>query len=170
MILVLDLNGILIRRKWGRFDDADFFVGKFSVYRRPNITKFLKFCVEKFDVVVWSTMNCYNTNMVVDLLFETKPMLVLHQEHCLDTGKKHEYKNKHVLIKPLSTLWQYIKKDDAVFVDDDLEKICSNDCKLIIPPTWDNDNEFSLDILTDILTAIQNNTVIPESNAFIMNI
>ena len=58
-LLILDLNNILIRRKYVK--DAGDAVGaekcgNFMVWKRPHLNEFLDFAFENFDVAVWSSV------------------------------------------------------------------------------------------------------------------
>ncbi|PWA87888.1 FCP1-like domain, HAD-like domain protein [Artemisia annua] len=126
-LLVLPLNGIIVHRAHRIKPDAipktrqpDFSYGNFKVYKRPYCEEFLKFCLERFEVGIWSSAREQNiqwvlTNVVGEL--KSKILFTWDQNQCMDTGFKcldnrdkplfikEDTRDKPLFIKELRHLW-----------------------------------------------------------------
>ncbi|KAL9235667.1 hypothetical protein vseg_010409 [Gypsophila vaccaria] len=115
-LLVFNLNGVLIHRDFkgrkasfpkDRCPDAAY--GGQVVYKRPFLDKFLKFCLERFEVGIWSSAQTQNTEGVVDSVlqkFESQFLFVWDQNQCSDYGYKSlENRKKPLFFKELTKLW-----------------------------------------------------------------
>lgn len=68
-LLILDLDETLIyATEEGLERQQDFIVGSYFVYKRPFLQEFIEFCLENFDIAVWtsSTKN-YATEIVKEI-------------------------------------------------------------------------------------------------------
>ncbi|CAJ2632442.1 unnamed protein product [Trifolium pratense] len=66
-LLIMNLNGFLIRRVYyldtraiPEFRKADDKYGAFFLYKREFSEEFMKFCLERFEVGIWSSAQKYN--------------------------------------------------------------------------------------------------------------
>jgi hypothetical protein len=115
-LLVLDINGLLLERifasdlrgKPPRAADARQH-GRL-VFLRPHCRSFVSWCLERFEVVVWSTAMQKNVLRLVSLLFpstDQQPAAVLHQKDCTPTGLFDPQKRgKELRLKVLARLWE----------------------------------------------------------------
>ncbi|KAL9239473.1 hypothetical protein vseg_013791 [Gypsophila vaccaria] len=118
-LLILDVNGLLVdivAEYPDRFK-PNFTVAQKGVFKRPFCDDFLQFCIEKFDVGIWSSRTKKNLTSVVDFLMKknikNKLLFCWHQSHCTNTGYKTiENKNKPLVLKELKKLWE--NKDDEL--------------------------------------------------------
>lgn len=112
-LLILDLNGLLIDTVDDLFQSntrkADVRVGGKSVYKRPFCDDFLKFCIEQFDVGVWSSRKGRNVDSVVNFLMgddKEKLLFCWDQSKCTFTGfNTIENRSKPLFLKELKKLW-----------------------------------------------------------------
>lgn len=55
-LLILDLDETLVYATEEKLEhQEDFVVGQYYVYKRPFLQEFIQFCLENFDVAVWTT-------------------------------------------------------------------------------------------------------------------
>ncbi|XP_015086833.1 uncharacterized protein LOC107029909 [Solanum pennellii] len=94
-LLVLNLGGLLVhrvhKRDWFsvRTYKPDLVCGNFKVFKRPFCEQFLKFCLERFEVGIWSSA------------------MELDQEKCIDSGFKClEKKEKPIFLKQMKKIWE----------------------------------------------------------------
>ncbi|XP_019241144.1 PREDICTED: uncharacterized protein LOC109221131 [Nicotiana attenuata] len=94
-LLVLNLGGLLVhrvhRRDWFTVESykPDLVCGNFSVFKRPFCDQFMKFCLERFEVGLWSSA------------------MELDQEKCIDSGFKClEKKEKPIFLKQMKKIWE----------------------------------------------------------------
>ena len=113
-LLVLDVNGLLLSRQY-RPDSLPRSVlsaphtrcGRFDIYLRPHVVDFLRWCQDRFVLVIWGTAYRKNIKALLPLLFPATDSLplILGQEDCLDEGSEHPtIPGKRVLSKPLSAI------------------------------------------------------------------
>ncbi|KAH0640942.1 hypothetical protein KY285_037528 [Solanum tuberosum] len=71
-LLVLNLGGLLVHRvhRQNRFSvqtyKPDLVCGNFTVFKRPFCDQFLKFCLERFEVGIWSSAMESNMDAILD--------------------------------------------------------------------------------------------------------
>jgi len=113
-LLVLDVNGLLLHRMFNADPESlpcapDKVVGEFTIFLRPNVRDFIRWCSERFVIVIWSTAQKQNVVPLVDMIFSdtTAPLIILDQSHCTDTGLKHSKKPKPLWVKLLDTVWEH---------------------------------------------------------------
>ncbi|XP_069145149.1 uncharacterized protein [Solanum lycopersicum] len=94
-LIVLNLGGLLVhrvhKRDWFsvRTYKPDLVCGNFKVFKRPFCEPFLKFCLERFEVGIWSSA------------------MELDQEKCIDSGFKClEKKEKPIFLKQMKKIWE----------------------------------------------------------------
>ena len=116
-LLVLDANGFLCWRSRRSGKDVllpsrapDLSSGNYHVYARPHVRDFLRWCAQRFHVVMWSTALRENIEPIIAAAFgddgSLAPAAIFDQSDCTDTGVGHpDNKHKPMLIKRLSVLW-----------------------------------------------------------------
>ncbi|GJZ81500.1 uncharacterized FCP1 homology domain-containing protein-like protein [Tanacetum coccineum] len=115
-LLVLPLRGIIVHRahRIKPYDipktrQPDFSYGCFLVYKRPYCEEFLKFCLERFEVGIWSSAREQNIQLVLaNVMGELKSKILFtwDQNQCMDTGFKClDNRDKPLFIKELRDLW-----------------------------------------------------------------
>ncbi len=94
-LLILDLDETLIYAAERNLErDFDFIVGRYFVYKRPFLDDFLKFCLENFEVAVWTTATEKYAAQIVENIFDYKDPLsfIWSRERCT-SGFDAETKN-----------------------------------------------------------------------------
>ncbi|KAF5737493.1 hypothetical protein HS088_TW13G00374 [Tripterygium wilfordii] len=116
-LIVLSLGGVLCERvcrrdtsKIPRNRSPDASYGSMLVYKRPYVEDFIKFCLEKFEVGIWSSarewylddaLNCIMSGLRSKLLF------AWDQTYSNNTGfSTLENKNKPIFLKELNKIWE----------------------------------------------------------------
>lgn len=75
-LLVLDLDETLFFACEHAFSrDEDFQIGDYYVYLRPHLQRFLAFCLETFDVAVWTSATASYAAQAVQAIFEDPSVL-----------------------------------------------------------------------------------------------
>ncbi|EXB89649.1 Uncharacterized FCP1-like domain-containing protein [Morus notabilis] len=163
-LLVLDVNGLLCQKIF-RYDKAKLpnsssvpviECGSFLVYKRPYCDEFMNFCLERFEVGIWSTAREGNLNSVLDCIMEglkSKLLFVWDQSHCTSSGfYTLEKKGKPIFLKDLKKLWKNINailpeskgqfsKSNTLLIDDKPYKALLNPLhSAIFPDEYKADN------------------------------
>ncbi|CAA3014694.1 Hypothetical predicted protein [Olea europaea subsp. europaea] len=117
-LLVLCLGGLLVHRvyikHWSTVQKLipDMRYGKFLVFKRPFCTEFMQFCLERFEVGIWSSATERNIDALLISItgsprMKNKLAFVWGQEECIDSGfhclRKVE---KPLYLKDLNRLWE----------------------------------------------------------------
>ncbi|XP_024026493.1 uncharacterized protein LOC21406077 [Morus notabilis] len=153
-LLILDMNGILVHivrcyitSHFAQFDKE--FKDK-KVYKRPHCDEFLEFCLQKFDVAIWSSRTKNNLQMVVDMFhdLQTKLIFCWSQEECKNISRI----GKPVFIKQLAKVWekyaQYNETNTLLVDDSPYKAICNPANTGIFPLSCDcarfDDNSLGL--------------------------
>eukprot|EP01062_Namystynia_karyoxenos_P046795 TRINITY_DN35161_c0_g1_i2.p1 TRINITY_DN35161_c0_g1~~TRINITY_DN35161_c0_g1_i2.p1 ORF type:complete len:323 (+),score=58.77 TRINITY_DN35161_c0_g1_i2:82-969(+) len=140
-LLVLDLNGVLLYRRH-REDSAaelrppDARLGAFNVWHRPHSVQFFGWCLDHFDVVVWSSATERNVGLLLGCLpreYVARCLRVWHQRHCTTVPHPSPPPNKPdkpLHKKELRFLWADLAglhgPDSTLLVDDDELKAQDN--------------------------------------------
>lgn len=75
-LLILDLDETLVYATEELLErKEDFVVGQYYVYKRPYLQKFIEFCLENFDVAVWTSSTMNYAIKVVDKIFPNPDVL-----------------------------------------------------------------------------------------------
>lgn len=127
-LLILDIDETLLHASevsLGR--DPDYLVGKYFVYKRPHLEKFLNFCSQNFELAIWTTATKAFAYEIVEKIFEkdTNLSFVWSEEKCTyvkdaTTAEYHFLKN---LIKVKNKGYSL---DHVIMVDDTPEKLKKN--------------------------------------------
>ncbi|EXC33910.1 hypothetical protein L484_012800 [Morus notabilis] len=116
-LVVLCLGGLLCHRVHRydesaipRFRSPDEFYGSILVYKRPYCEEFMKFCLERFDVGIWSSAREWYLNNALDCIMKglkSKLLFAWDQRECTNSGwNTLENKRKPLFLKELKDLWQ----------------------------------------------------------------
>jgi TFIIF-interacting CTD phosphatase-like protein len=69
-LLILDLDETLIFAEETPLErEADFLVGQFFVYKRPYLQEFIEFCLENFNVAVWTSSTGNYAVKIIEEIF-----------------------------------------------------------------------------------------------------
>lgn len=165
-LIILDLNGILISRKFldekissTSTDDRDNseIVGKFRIWKRPGCDSFLDFLFSKFEVAVFSSITRPNIEMTVKYIFGEKISqlkFIYNQNNCVKISKlvDNEDVNKRdiTFCKNLQIVWNAFpeyNENNTLIIDDSPEKMVYNPSQAyFIAETWSpaKENDTSL--------------------------
>ena len=126
-ILVLDLNGTIIRR--------DSSSG--NIVKRPYLNRFLEFACENFNVVVWTNSKKHNAYKICKYLFREN-IKILCQDDCdIDPQSQKTWPTLKNMDK-LRSLYPSLK---IIVVDDSPEKIQNADVFFKVSPFEKFDEE-----------------------------
>ena len=76
-LLILDLDETLIFANETPLEyESDFPIGQFFVYKRPYLQEFIEFCLENFEVAVWTSSTRNYATKIVEELFPNPNELV----------------------------------------------------------------------------------------------
>ncbi|CAM8913682.1 unnamed protein product [Rhodiola kirilowii] len=147
-LLVLSLGGLLFHRVYRYNADKipkrrspDTRYGSFLVYKRPFAEDFLKFCLERFEVGIWSSAREWYIDNALDCLMRgLRPKLafIWDQKKCTDSGfKSLENSDKPLYLKDLKHVWDnkhgdlpwskgHFSASDTLIIDDEPYKSLLN--------------------------------------------
>ncbi|KAJ4907000.1 Haloacid dehalogenase-like hydrolase (HAD) superfamily protein [Raphanus sativus] len=119
--------------------------GSNLVYKRPFTQEFIKFCLERLEVGIWSSAWESNVDIILDIALEDlkdKLLFVWGQQQCTDTGLNTlKHKGMPLFFKDLSKVFQRFKEFsvlNTVFIDDEPDKALLNpDNAGVFPVTYD---------------------------------
>ncbi|KAJ1418876.1 HAD-like superfamily [Sesbania bispinosa] len=130
-LLIMNLNGFLlcrfnIRDKKGipKSRRAD---GKYAntlVYKRPFSEEFMEFCLEKFEVGIWSSAIERNVDYALDFAIGKMKSKLIKLNVLILGFKSLENKFKPLFFKELNEVWDTVKKggpysaSNALLIDD----------------------------------------------------
>ncbi|KAK7378735.1 hypothetical protein VNO80_04182 [Phaseolus coccineus] len=152
-LLVMNLNGLLLHRvhrskKGGIHRSVDGRYRGYLVFRRPFSGEFMKFCLERFEVGIWSSAMEHNIDAA--LAYAIGPLrknilFVWDQRQCTDSGfKSLENACKPLFFKEVSKVWENVKKggpfsaSNTLLIDDNPYKAFLNpDNSAIFPESYD---------------------------------
>ncbi|CAF1154293.1 unnamed protein product [Didymodactylos carnosus] len=174
-LLILDLNGILIHRiykkdyiKYQKLFQNEFnnftltqprFKGNFCIWFRPNVQQFISWCLEHFNVAIWSSVQKHNMEPLLETLLPTeddrsKLLFWWHQENCLmeeNSNKNEAGKQSTSFYKVLDEVWKRVDLEEkwlieqpgenwrqqTLMIDDNKTKVRDNpQFTSIHPRTW----------------------------------
>ncbi|TXG58356.1 hypothetical protein EZV62_016185 [Acer yangbiense] len=80
-----------------------------GVYKRSHCTEFMKFCLERFEVGIWSSAREWSMINSLDCIMvglKSKMLFAWDQEQCTDSGfKTLENKHKPLFLKEMGKIW-----------------------------------------------------------------
>ncbi|XP_074316421.1 uncharacterized protein LOC141652699 [Silene latifolia] len=142
-LLVFNLNGVLIHRDHKKspstkYRSPDGVFGSQVVYKRPFLDKFLKFCLERFEVGLWSSAQVQNTDGVVESVlqeYESRFLFVWDQDRCSDYGYKlPDKKRKPMFFKELANVWSSLAAIKRQFYESNTLLIDNEPYKALLNP------------------------------------
>lgn len=145
-LLILDLNGILIHRRYEKNLDLEpppgaYREGNFFVWLRPGLKDFLNYIFEHFEVAVWSSAAKHNLDPLVKEVFGKYYeglLFVAHQDYCqkIAPPKARDMTNgkttKPLFLKNLDKVWAFstlknrYNAKNTLIIDDSDEKMVNN--------------------------------------------
>uniref|UniRef100_A0A1J3FWT0 Mitochondrial import inner membrane translocase subunit TIM50 n=1 Tax=Noccaea caerulescens TaxID=107243 RepID=A0A1J3FWT0_NOCCA len=139
-LLVLSLSGLLLHRvhkkdmrKKPRNREPDASCGPNLLYKRPFAEEFMKFCLERFEIGIWSSACERNVDIVLSFILDNlqdKLLFVWDQDECTDSGFKTLANSaKPMFFKDLSKVFKCFKgfsASNTVFIDDEPYKALLN--------------------------------------------
>ncbi|KFK39279.1 hypothetical protein AALP_AA3G223800 [Arabis alpina] len=160
-LLVLSLSGLLLHRVHkkemrnkpkNRTPDAS--SGPNLVYKRPFCEDFMKFCLETFEVGIWSSACERNVDITLSIVLkdlQDKLLFVWDQEECTDSGYKTiENSRKPLFFKDLSKVFKCFEgfsASNTVFIDDEPYKALRNPDNTGVFPLKYNPSDKNDDLL-----------------------
>lgn len=160
LLVVLDLNGALLRRKRG----SGSFVG------RPRLTEFLRYLLREHKIVIWSSAKPHNVEAICDKLFtpaEREKVVAIWARDKLRLG--NNYNDRVQVYKQLSWLWADKKiqsshpdpqstwtQFNTVLVDDSVEKGASEPYNLLLIDEFEGKPEqMDTDVLGQVVQHLE---------------
>ncbi|XP_023640770.1 uncharacterized protein LOC17888339 [Capsella rubella] len=155
-LLVLCLSGLLLHRvhkndmrKNPKNRSPDASCGPNLVYKRPFAEEFMKFCLERFKVGIWSSACEKNVDIVLSIILENledKLLFVWDQKECTNSGfKTLENSEKPIFFKDLSKVFQCFNgfsSSNTIFIDDEPYKALLNpDNTGLFPLSYDSSDK-----------------------------
>ncbi|WJX79424.1 hypothetical protein P8452_62544 [Trifolium repens] len=152
-LLVMNLNGFLLHRlihrhilRDGRYVPnpflgsrrADSESGNFLLFKRPFSEEFMKFCLERFEVGIWTSAQEHNIDGALNLAIgeesKNKLLFVWNQDQCRTTNTASKENNKKpIFFKELKKVWEKVEKggpysaSNTLMIDDKPYKAYLND-------------------------------------------
>lgn len=151
-LLILDLNGILIHRRYETNLDLEappgaYRHGNFFIWLRPGLKDFLDYIFEHFEVAIWSSAAKHNLDPLVEEIFgeyRERLLFVADQDYCQKVVPHDSIaKSKPLFLKNLDKAWAFsalkgrYDATNTLIVDDSDEKMINNpkECHFN-PGTW----------------------------------
>ncbi|RDX85435.1 hypothetical protein CR513_33380, partial [Mucuna pruriens] len=176
-LLVMNLNGLLIHRtnrgnksEIPRSRRADWKNGYYLAFKRPFSEEFMKFCLERFEVGLWSSAKEHNIDAALNCAIGTlksKLLFVWDQDQCTNSGfRSLENKFKPLFFKEVNKVWDNVKKggpysaSNTLLIDDKPYKaflntvIRSHDNASIFPEPYNPEDEADNALVSYIYTCI----------------
>lgn len=138
-LVVLDLDETLIYatdQQLSRVGDYKF--NEYHIYRRPHLDKLISYCIDNFDVGIWSSAGDDYVSFVSEQLFKDKAQLKFAWGGARCIHRSSGISN----IKDLRKLrrfgyWPY----QILMIDDSLEKVCRQPKSLVKVEPYDGSLE-----------------------------
>ncbi|CAJ2632438.1 unnamed protein product [Trifolium pratense] len=123
-LLVMNLNGFLLHKVYFHDKEAlpksrtDHYRSyNFLIFKRPFSEEFMKFCLERFEVGIWSSAEVQNIDGALDIAIgeesKNKLLFVWNQDQCRITTNSitsKECKEKPIFFKELRKVWETVEK------------------------------------------------------------
>lgn len=153
-LLVLDLNGFLVDRVRLNGDGGtapqpstkcDLYEGGCSVYFRAHMREFIDWCLETFELGVWTSAKRHNVHALLDSVFgarKTQLCFIWDQSNCTTVGalRHPDCSYKPIFLKELSKLWTHgcaagpFDPNNTILLDDTVYKTAANPAHTSIHP------------------------------------
>lgn len=165
LLVVIDLNGTLLFRPHSRFPT--------NFVARPNTYKFLKYCINTFNVVIWSSARPENVQAMCDAILDNdlrKQLVATWGRERLGLTQE-DYRMRVQCYKRLTKLWLDPRvaqshpnykfgarwdQTNTVLIDDSPEKGRSEPFNLITIPEFFGDQKEYGEILPQVHDYINN--------------
>ncbi|XP_023770802.1 uncharacterized protein LOC111919483 isoform X1 [Lactuca sativa] len=137
-LLIFDINGLLADIVSPRPQDvqADYYIPKRAIFKRPYLDGFLRFCFERFNVGIWSSRTKQVLYPVVDFLLgdlKKNLLFIWDNSFCTNTGMKTlEDKYKPMVFKDLRKIW--LKWLDGTFHESNTLLLDDSPYKALLNP------------------------------------
>ncbi|RDY05062.1 hypothetical protein CR513_11138, partial [Mucuna pruriens] len=174
-LLVMNCNGLLLHRvhlsvknEIPKFRPADGHYRSFLVFKRPFSEEFMKFCLERFEVGIWSSAMEHNLDAALNYAIgplRSKMLFVWDQRQCTDSGFKClEKASKPLFFKEFNKIWENVKKggpfnaSNTLLIDDKPYKALLNPVNSAIflePYKADNDSDKALDPMGELCSYLK---------------
>lgn len=146
-LLILDMNGLVCYKEKPPYNNSelpqDFLErNSYRVYKRPGADMFLRYCLKKYNVAIWSSTTQYNVKPILNWIFKPKQLRKLafiwyRNQTKLDPDYgKSEYPSitEYDTVKNLADVWSnpYFNrlrkygKTNTLIVDDSSNKVRFN--------------------------------------------
>ncbi len=169
-LLILDLDETLIFAEETPLErKEDFRAGQFFVYKRPYLQEFIEFCLEHFEVAVWTSSTKNYATVIVENIFPNPVELVFFwaRERCTMSFDFDEYQHFHEK-KMHKVRRQGYDLSKVIVVDDSPEKWLNSYGNLVrVKPFFGDkdDNELNkLMIYLERLKTVENIRKIEKRN------
>nr|KYP70945.1 hypothetical protein KK1_010186 [Cajanus cajan] len=164
-LLVMNLNGLLLHRvhlskksEIPESREADGRYRSYLVFKRPFSEEFMKFCLERFEVGIWSSAMEHNIDDALNYAIgasRKRMLFIWDQDQCTNSGFKCKGNaRKPIFFKELRKVFEDVKKggpfsaSNTLLIDDNPYKAFLNPvCTWIFPESYDphNDADRALD-------------------------
>ncbi|KAF4384813.1 hypothetical protein G4B88_000209 [Cannabis sativa] len=138
-LIVLALGGLLCHRVYRRDKSSaprsrrpDTSYGNFFVYKRPYCEEFMKFCLERFELGIWSSAREWYMNNALDCIMKGLRGKLLFAWASFRTL---ENKEKPLFLKDLKKLWQNKYLSKGVFSSSNTLLIDDKPYKALLNPS-----------------------------------
>lgn len=155
-LVILDMNNVLVYRvfRYG-LDEPDkdpriksmlnsaVGVGKFFTWDRPGRRDFVEYCLDNFDVAVWSSAKQENVDLLCSHVFgERRPELAFEwdQTKCVPV-QDDSRPDRHIFLKPVASVFAAFPgrwdEDSVLIIDDSVSKMSRNPTgSYVIADAW----------------------------------
>ena len=158
ILLILDLDETLIHATETRLDiESDFKYADYYVYKRPNLTTFLKEMGKHFKLAIWSSADDKYVSDIVELIkpADIKLEFIWARSRCT---KKRDYElDRYVQEKRLKKIKkQGFRLEKSLIVDDSPEKTRDNFGNAIYVNPYEGDTkDCELNLLSEFLISMK---------------
>lgn len=175
-LLILDINGLICCKVKPPYQEnlTNNYIARnhYRVYFRDNVKEFIKWCLENYNVGIWSSTNNYNVYPILKHVLDQDIIKKFLFIWCRDrTRLDLEYPNNNIkkfdTIKDLKDIWscptinceREYDSSNTLLIDDSYQKTRFNSSdNLLIVNSFDINNP-NLDIISDI----ENSNMIDEN-------
>lgn len=123
MLLILDIDETLVHATEAPLDiPHDFSFSRYFVYKRPHLDEFIDFCMDRFDVALWTSSTAGYAAIMADELFKNKHLqFVWSRKRC--TQRINNEDKCYIWLKKLSKVKKLgFRLEKILVVDDSPEK------------------------------------------------
>lgn len=126
-LLILDLDETLVYATEEKLErQEDFTIGEYIVYKRPYLQEFIAFCLENFDVAVWTSSTQNYAIKIVEEIFQNPNELKFLWSRLRCTISFDEEERENFLEKKMTKVGRRGYDLNKVIVIDDLPQVWRN--------------------------------------------